>query len=199
MSEITGIKQQQKREDRFSVYVDGKYSFSLARDQLMQLGLKTGQEVSDEDIKRLKGSSDFGKLRDRTYKWLGIRPRSAHEIEQYLRRKTDDEELKDKMIEELKKYNYIDDKKFAEAWISGRTAIKPISEYRLRQELIKKRVPKEVIDASLEEAGLDDLSAVKEVIAKRGHRYKDKQKLMAYLARQGFRYDVIKQALNEEY
>ncbi|HEX9594644.1 MAG TPA: RecX family transcriptional regulator [Candidatus Saccharimonadales bacterium] len=198
MSEITDIKQQQKREDRFSVYVDGKYSFSLARDQLAQFGLKTGRQLALKEIEQLKDSSSFGKLRDLTYKWLSLRPHSEHEIDEYLKRKAKDETQISKIKEELKLYNYIDDSKFARSWIAGRSAVKPRSKYRLKQELMQKRVPKEIIEEGLKAAGLDDMEAVKEVIAKRRHRYKDEQKLIAYLARQGFNYDVIKRALNEE-
>ena len=181
-----------------SVYVDGKYKFSLARDQLAQLGLKVGQDISKKDIDELKATGKFGKLRDLTYRWLSLRPRSEDEINQYLRRKTDDEALRQRITAELKLYNYIDDSKFAEAWVAGRKAIKPMSKYRLKQELMQKRVPKEVIDQTLDSAELDDVAAARAIIAKRGHRYKDKRKLMAYLGRQGFSYDTIKRALSDE-
>ena len=198
MGQISYIKQQVKRENRFSVYVDGKYVFSLARDQLVQLGLKVGQDLSSDDVSRFKEASSLGKLRDLTYKWLSIRPRSDFEISQYLNRKTDDTELVEKIKQELKDYGYINDNKFAEAWVRGRTATKPMSSYRLRQELIQKRVPKEVINEVIGSSSHDDLAAAKEVVAKRSTRYKDKQKLMAYMSRQGFSYDVIKQALETD-
>lgn len=198
MSQISDIKPQVKRHGRYSIYVGGKYRFSLARDQLAKLGLKVGQELSEDDIIKLKDHAGFGKLRDLTYKWLSLRLRSEYEIDQYLKRKTGDEDLIKRLKTELKLYNYIDDTKFSQAWIGSRRAIKPIARYRLKQELRQKRVPLEIIDQSLEGAGLDDVAAAREIIARRGARYGDQRKLMAYLSRQGFSYDTIKRALSDE-
>jgi len=178
--------------------VDGKYSFSLARDQLAQSGLKTGQAMSPADVERLKDTASFGKLRDLSYKWLGLRLRSEYEIDEYLKRKTADNQLAKRLKEELKLYNYVDDDKFASAWISSRRAVKPASKYRLKRELLQKRVPLEIIDQQLDQAGLDDIAAARDIISRRRARYADERKLMAYLARQGFSYDTIKQALAED-
>lgn len=198
MKTITEISQQIKRTDRLSVYLDGKYSFSLAKDQLPQLGLKLGQQLSQEKIDELKGASTFGKLRDQVYNWLSIRLRSRWEVEDYLRHKTEDESLRSQLLSLLEEQGYIDDIKFAGAWIRHRNLIKPMSKRRLKQELLVKRIPMEIIDDSLSEQAIDDQTAIKELIAKRGHRYPDKQKFMAFLARQGFDYGTIKEALNEE-
>jgi regulatory protein len=42
------------------------------------------------------------------------------------------------------------------------------------------------------------MSELQKIIAKKRSRYDDEQKFMAYLARQGFSYDDIKEALREE-
>lgn len=195
---ITGLKQQVKRPDRVSVYVDGKYSFSLAKDQMSGLGLKTGQDVDPEQVKNYLADSAFGKLRDQAYRWLAIRLRSEWEVQTYLDRKSQDEAQKQRLLTLLNEQGYVDDKKFADAWIRHRNLIKPMSNYRLKQELLQKRLPMEVINEALIEQPQDDVAAIKQLVAKRGHRYSDQQKLMAYLARQGFRYDDIKTALTEE-
>lgn len=195
---ISRITQQAKRPDRYSVYLEGKYAFSLAKDQLAELGLKIDDDIDPAKIKQYKTHSSFGKLRDRTYRWLAIRLRSRQEIVDYLKRKTDDDEQRQKLLELLSEQGYIDDAKFAEAWIRHRTFIKPMASYRLKQELLHKRVPLEVIEDKLGEFELDDVTAARQLIAKKARRYPDRQKLMAYLVRQGFSYDVIKRALAVE-
>lgn len=197
MGRITDIKEQTKRTDRVSIYVDGMYKFSLAKDQAAQMGLQIGQELEASESDKLKEESQFGKLRDDTFKWISLRPRSEHEIQQYLRRKTDDEALRERVKDLLKNLGYVDDEKFARSWIQHRILLKPISKVRLKQELLQKRVGMPIIDALLDETEMDELASVKQIIMKRGHRYDDRQKLMAYLARQGFSYDLIKKALAE--
>ncbi len=41
----------------------------------------------------------------------------------------------------------------------------------------------------------DELQALRDLIAKKQARYPDSQKFMAFLVRQGFSYDDVKQAL----
>jgi SOS response regulatory protein OraA/RecX len=48
----------------------------------------------------------------------------------------------------------------------------------------------------LAESNRSDDDELQKVIAKKRVRYPDEQKLMQYLARQGFAYDAIKQALH---
>ncbi|MBI3624310.1 hypothetical protein HY218_01620, partial [Candidatus Saccharibacteria bacterium] len=43
---ITSIRQQTKRADRYSIFVDGKYAFSLSEGELITSGVHTGQELT---------------------------------------------------------------------------------------------------------------------------------------------------------
>ncbi len=94
---------------------------------------------------------------------------------------------------------YIDDADFAERWVANRRLLKPISKLKLRQELLKKRVPKEIIDQTLNQDETDEKEVLVELIEKKRKisRYQDDRKLMEYLARQGFRYGDIKDALGQ--
>jgi hypothetical protein len=74
---VTRISGQVKNTDRVSVYVDGKYSFSLSFNQLLDTKLKVGTEVTDEDLEHFNALSKDGKLKMRTLEWLMIRPRSS--------------------------------------------------------------------------------------------------------------------------
>jgi regulatory protein len=200
MGKITNLKQQVKRKDRVSVYVDGKYSFSLSTWQLGSVGISLGDEITKKQINEFKEKSEFGKLYDRTLMWLMLRPRSHWEVEDYLNRKSDNEASKKEILKRLDEKGYVNDRVFAERWIESRRLLKKVSKLKLRQELIKKRVPKEIIEESINADEISDLDVVKELITKKRKisRYQDDQKLMAYLARQGFSYGTIKQALDEE-
>jgi len=199
MSQITNIKQQVKNKDRVSVYVDGKYSFSLSTWQLSSAGLKLNGEITSEEIEKFHEESDFGKMHDRALMWLMLRPRSSWEVQDYLRRKIEEEEVQEKLFTAFKGKKYFDDEDFAERWVANRRLLKPVSKLKLRQELLKKRVPKEIIDQTLEADETDETKILVELIEKKRRisRYQDDRKLMEYLARQGFRYGDIKDALEQ--
>jgi regulatory protein len=76
---ITKITEQVKNPNRVSIFVDGKYSFSLSLDQLLDLRLKVSYELDEARLKELVKLSQVGKLKMRTLEWLMIRPHSAKE------------------------------------------------------------------------------------------------------------------------
>lgn len=199
MPTVTNIKKQKKRADRVSVYVDGRYSFSLSTQQLNELKLSVGSEVSQTEIEQFTSTSATGKLLDKAFRQLARRPRSRWEMQDYLRRKDATEEQIDEVIGRLDTYGYLDDKAFAESWVRSRRALKPTSQKKLQFELKKKRVPSKIIDEVLDEDATNEIEQLKQLIVKkrRQTRYQEKQKLMAYCARQGFHYSDIKQALEE--
>lgn len=194
---VTSINQQTRNQSRYSVYVDGKYTFSLSDSQIRQSGLLVGRELSEEDVEKWKRESDEGKVLDRTLRWLAIRPRSEWEIEDYLKRKDVHEDLAHKVTEQLRGFGYIDDKAFAESWVRSRRMLKSSSKRRLRQELQQKRISSDIIDVVLAEDEIEDSRMLDDLIEKKGKqtRYQEDEKLIAYLARQGFNYSDIKEAL----
>ena len=196
---ITAISPQKKRQDRVSIFVDKKYSFSLSKSQLKDEDLKSGQELTEPRLRSLKQASEDGKLFDRLLNWLARRPRSIWEVRDYLRRKEAPDDLADNFIAKLEELSYVDDQAFAEAWVRSRRVLKPISRRKLQSELYKKRVDSDIIDRVLEDDETDDRQALRQLIEKKRHqsRYQDRQKLMAYCARQGYSYGDIKTVISE--
>lgn len=199
MSKVTNIKQQVKRKDRYAVYVDEKYSFSLGELELINSGIKIGLELSREELDRLKDTSQLDKLYDKVLNYLAIRQRSEWEIKEYLKSKKAPTLAYETILNKLSDAGYIDDQKFAEAWLANRRLLKSISKRRLVQELRQKHIDSEIIDKVLEQDETSDLSTLHQLIVKkRQHtKYQDDLKLMQYLARQGYNYGDIKQALRD--
>jgi len=198
---LTRIVQQEKQKDRYSIFVDGKYSFSLSEAALLDAGLTVGQELSEEDVKHWKQESADDKVMGSALRYAAMRLRSVWEMEQYLRRKKASPALAEKILNKLININLLNDEAFAKAWVANRRLLRPTSKRKLQQELKAKRVPEEVINITLaENEEVDDRSALREIIAKKRNlpRYKaDPLKLMQYLARQGFSYGDIKGLLDE--
>ncbi len=196
---ITDIKQQVKRKSRYSIYVDDKYSFSLSETELMKSGIRIGRDYNTQELEELQQTAVLDKAFMRSLDYLARRPRSEWEVRDYLKRKEYDSPTVDNILNKLSEYDYIDDAKFAQSWITNRRLLKPTSLRRLRQELMQKHVNKEVIEAALAEDEGDETSALKEVIEKKRSqsRYQDPQKLIAYLLRQGYNYGDIKVALHD--
>lgn len=191
--------------------VDGKYRFSLDIFQYADLGIKVGQEYTDEELTLLETESQFGKVYARALEYCLMRPHSAREVKDYLYRKTRATptktgevkkgiapEITERVFDRLVEKGYIDDEKFARYWVENRNLTKGASRRKLQAELRAKGVESAIIERYLAESDRSDEGELEKIIAKKRNRYPDDQKFMQYLARQGFSYDDIKNALTPD-
>lgn len=194
---ITSIKQQVKQASRYSIYVDGIYSFSLGDTALLDSKLYVGQELEPERIKELKQLSSDDKLYGLVLRYVAMRPRSTWEIQTYLERKKCPPLLAGQILNKLSLNGWVDDLAFAQSWVRSRNLLKPSSRRKIFQELLAKHVSEGVIRQAVDENIENDQNALDALITKKRSRYPDDLKLMQYLARQGFGYDDIKSALKD--
>lgn len=197
---ITDIRQGVKNPNRANIFINGKYSFSLDIAQVVDLKVKIGRTVSEEELAELKRASEFGKLYQRTLEWVLVRPRSLKETQDYLRRKIYDRKLDtgfaDIIIERLTGKGYLDDEKFTAYYVENRFVKKGISQKRLKMELFKKGVAAEIVERVLASSERDEVAEAKKMIAKKRGRYDD-EKLIAYLCRQGFPYQLVRSLIQD--
>lgn len=210
---ITNITLQAKNKDRVNVSVDGTYRFSLEVHQVTEFGIKIGNEYSEEEISLFEQESIFGKLYARSLEYVMMRPRSAKEVRDYLWRKTRttryksrggeikeragvSQQLSERVFDRLVEKNYIDDERFARFWVENRNMRKGASKRRLQNELRAKSVDQSIIDQVVATSSRTDDDEIEKVIAKKGRRY-DELKLVQYLVRQGYDYDLVRTKVNQ--
>ena len=197
---VTAIKQQVKREGRYSIFVEGEYAFSLSAGGLLDSRLAVGQEVSRDDIDHYKKLSAEDKAYSLALAYVARRMRSEGELKDYFRRKQYSSELGAQILDRLRELGLVDDVEFARRWVENRRLIKAASTKKLRLELRTKRIADDIIRTVLEEDETDERQLLRELVEKKRKqtRYQDDEKLMRYLAGQGFNYDDIKSALHSD-
>lgn len=195
---ITRIQTQVKNAERYSIFVDEKYAFSLSADALLESHLAQGQDLSQAELTDLKRQSQEDKAFNLTLAYVVRRMRSEGELADYFRRKQYAPELAEQILERLRRLRFVDDEEFARRWVANRRQLKATSTKKLRLELRQKYIANDIIQTVLAEDETDEKAMLRELVTKkrRQTRYQDDQKLMAYLARQGFSYDDIKNAIN---
>jgi regulatory protein len=223
---VTKISQQVKRPDRYSIYIDEKYYFSLNEYQLAGSGLRVGKELTEDELQEFANESQFGKAYERTLNYVMIRPRSEKEIKDYLTRtymypkpksyvnkktgervflkqevdKASVQQIIDRVTQRLTDKGYIDDEKFTKSWVQSRMMHKKPSKRKLEQELYAKGIDQTIIATVLQNEELNEKSNMLKLVNKKRKlvRYQDDQRLIAYLLRQGFNYEDIKDTLRDE-
>lgn len=197
---ITDIKQQVKRLDRYSIYVDSKYLFSLSEGEVLDSKLKIGQNLDKQQLDKLLNRADIDKAYMRALDSLSRRPRSKWEVEQYLLRRGHKNNTIQVILNKLSRKGYLDDQKFAESWVRSRRMLKTVSKRKLSFELQQKHISSSIISSALEDDETVELNVILDIIEKKRmqSRYQDDVKLKAYLVRQGFNFDDITLALKRQ-
>lgn len=195
---ITKISEQLKNENRVNIFIDGRYSFSLTLNQLLESKLRVNDEVDEILLSELKKLSQIGKLKMRALEWLMLRPRSQKEFRDYLYRKKLDSNEAESWLTEFQRKGYQNDKSFSKWWVEQRRNKKRSSKF-IRSELKTKGVQNDLIDEAINESVIDDKLALKELIIKirSKPKFQDEKKLLEYLMRQGYGYSLIKEVLAE--
>jgi regulatory protein len=197
---ITAIKAQAKKPERISVFVDNKYSFSLSQSQLLEYKIHSGLKLTEVKLAELKRASDYGKLLERAINYCLIRPRSIREVRDYLWHVNTEPATTESLISRLQDRGYLNDANFTVSWMRSRQLTKPVSKLRLAAELRQKGITQDMIDSAFSSSDYNETEALQEVIAKKRKlpRYQNEQKLITYLARQGYDYEDIKLALRQK-
>ncbi|HVA11396.1 MAG TPA: RecX family transcriptional regulator [Candidatus Dormibacteraeota bacterium] len=196
---ITGITQQQKHPERYSVFIDGAYAFSLGEAALISSKLHHGQELKPKQAGELKLLASGDKLYGQACRYIALRVRTAWEVSRYLERKQAPPALASELLNKLSNIGLIDDAQYAKVYIHDRQLLRPTSRLKIAFELRKKHVAEEIIEAALNASEEIEQTALSDLIERKRQqsRYKDDLKLMQYLARQGFHYSDIKKALGK--
>ena len=136
-------------------------------------------------------------------RYVSFRPRSKKELTDFLNKKLTRWKqpgagLLAKVMFRMEELGYADDEKFADWWVSQRTAFKPKGNRYIQMELRGKGVPDAVIASALASRGsVSLLTAAKQAVAKKIPLWaklpilERKKKIYEYLARRGFDSNTI--------
>lgn len=193
---ITAMQLQKRYTDRVNVFLDEEYAFAVSL--TMAATLRKGQPLTEAEVEALQQEGQEDLAYQRALRYLGTRPRSGAEIATYLKGKEYDEQVIGAVIVRLQEKGYIDDDAFARFWIENRNRFRPKGAQALRYELRQKGVERDTIDTALD--AQDDESAAWAAVEGKIDRWATlekaefEQKLISFLARRGFRFDVCRRA-----
>lgn len=204
---ISDIKGQKKNKSRFSIYVDGKYSFSLNRETLNREALYIGEEIDEKRLEKLILKDEFFRARDYGLLLLSYRDRSEFEFRKRLMEKNFHPEVVMEVVEYFKNEKLINDLVFAEKWLDSILNSRPMGGFRARHELKQKMVSDDIIQEVVQNK-LDhtmEESLAKRAVAKKMKSlagYPDevaRRRLLQFLKSRGFRFDIIEALMKEQF
>ena len=166
---ITSITRYGDKGNRYRVDVDGEYWYILAETLIMDFRLRKGMEVTEEFLAEVRAAADYRKGRERAFYLLESREHSKAELTSKLARHID-WETAEKIADEMEELGLIHEDAYAKKLAEYLSTVRKQGPRRIRQELMKKGFPRDVIDEAL--SGLEtDEDALVELVRKKYARY----------------------------
>jgi len=201
---ITAIEPQAKARKhlgtRVNIFINGRFSFALDAGLTQRHDLHPGLEITADFLSDLLREDGDARAYASALQFMGYRTRSTAEVRSRLERDAWPPEVIDRVLARLAHEHLLNDATFAATWVEGRSLSKPRGAYALRQELRRKGVAKEEIDAALPDADQEVDNAVAAAQPKlrlwAGLEERERRrKTLEFLQRRGFNYGTAKAAL----
>lgn len=203
MVTITKMEAQKRHPQRVSIYVDGTFALGMDLALAQQMGLRSGQRISRQELERCARAEEKSQAKNFALDFLGYRARSVWEVRERLIRRGHSGEIVEEVIEELRRGGLLDDEDFAIRWAQTRMATKPLGERLLRQELRRKGIPAEVVEQTIAQTYAEggQLQLAVDLVRARAKRYrgleptKAKRRMVHFLLGRGFDQALVWEAV----
>ncbi|MFS0577020.1 recombination regulator RecX [Sporosarcina sp. 179-K 3D1 HS] len=202
MSVITKITQQKKDGERYNIFLDEKYAFSVHESVLVKFGLTKGMSLEEWSIDEMVYEDEIQKAFNRALHYLGFRMRSEFEVKKKLLDSGYGEAVVLEAIVKLKRLGFLDDESFSEALLQTQIKTSSKGPRAIQQEFRKKGIGKELQEKVLEGYSEEEQVRIATKLATKAAEANRsvtpvqlKQKIQNALLRKGYSFDIIKQAL----
>ena len=200
---VTAIEDQKRDPAKSNVYLDGQFAFSLLKQDVLYFRIKVGEELSEDTFQYIQDSLLYIRAQEIALHFIGYKMRTEAEVRRKLEEKEVQPEIRDRVMEFLKKYDYVNDVLYVQKYVQERERLAPRGKNLLQLELRQKGVAEKTITAVLAEMELDEADAAVRLLAKKLRHaalpldQKQKQKLLAFLMRKGFDFETAKEAISQ--
>ena len=200
---ISSIVEFDKKRNK--IFIDGEFAFVLYKGELRSFGIKEGEAIPEETYLEITKTLLPKRATKRAMELLTKKDYTEKKLRDKLADGLYSEDVIDAAIDYVKSYNYLDDERYARDYISYNIEYR--SKNRIKQDLMTRGVPKDIIDSVLaeftdEQCRDAEMEQIGRLLVKKHYDtsmdYKDKQKIIAFLLRKGYSMDAIRSAMNND-
>lgn len=195
---IQELKPSRHVEGRWLAVLEDGSILRVGEGEVVEFALYAGKELSEEETERLQDAAHRSGLKSKAIELLMRKPQSRKELGRKLREwEATDEEI-EAICDRMEELGYLNEPEYA-GRIVRHYAAKGFGERKIRDELYRRGVPRELWDEALEQIEEEDnaaaIDAFLEKKLKGSHDPKDVKRASDALARRGYRWPEISDAL----
>lgn len=198
--------------EKIHLSLDGEYIATVNADYWFTCGIKSGAEITPEQLDELLSESARRKMMNKALDLLSMRDYSRRELSDKLVTKAwEKKEQKDMDLGSLKRQasdicdrleelGLLNEERFARSYVDELLRRKHLSKSGLKTALIQKGVQRDIIETVLEEVEVDPVEQVRELLATKFKTRdlsdeKQRTRTVNALLRLGYRFSEINAAM----
>ena len=199
--------------EKIHLSLDGEYIATVNADYWFTCGIKSGSEVTPQQLEELLAESARRKMMNKALDLLSMRDYSRRELSDKLVTKAwEKKEQKDMdlgslkqqasdICDRLEELGLLNEERFARSYVDELLRRKHLSKSGLKTALIQKGVQRDIIETVLEDVEVDPVEQVRELLATKFKNRdlsdeKQKTRTVNALLRLGYRYGEINAAMD---
>ena len=189
---IQELKPSQRVQGRWLAMLEDGSILRVGQQEIADFALYAGRELTEEEAAALTAGLRSRQMRERALELLSRKPQSRRELTRKLNEWGAGPEEADAVCDRMEELGYLNEAAYAARIVEVYSA-RGFGEKKLRDELYRRGVPREEWDEALARVE-DSTQAIDELTGWTGDR-KQLQKVTAALARRGFSWSDIRDAL----
>ena len=134
------------KSGKYKIRLSNNETFTTYDDVILNHGLLFHKDIDDETYLKIKSDSEYYNLLNSAVKYISKRLRSEKEMIGYLEKKTLDTYIIDNIIDDLKRQNFINDERFARAYINDKLTLSNVGIIKIKHDLEILGVSREIIE-----------------------------------------------------
>lgn len=183
---------------KYKVYLDGAFAFVLYKGEMARFGIAEGEDIPEETVEKIRTEVILKRAKLRAMHLLEDMDRTESELREKLRQGRYPEEAVEGAVAYVKSFGYLDDARYAENFVRSRKAVK--SRREIRMLLSRKGIEDKWKAFEICYENEDEQEAVLRILRKKKvdpgtADDAQMQKIYGFLARKGFRFDTVRQVI----
>ncbi|MCB2289583.1 recombination regulator RecX [Clostridium sp. CS001] len=201
---ITKIEAQKKNKDRVNIYINNEFAFACGAEFIYIHSITKGKSMEKSDLEDIICEDNYLKGKNCALHFLERSFKSYKQVVDKLTEKEFDIKTIDRVMEFLKQYDFIDDKRFVELFIKEK--IRSSGKNKIKFALLKKGLSEELIKEELNEVTNEQQLEIAMKLAEKkigilSKSEKDIKKLYKktsdYLVRNGYDFALVSEVLGK--
>lgn len=190
------------RGTKIHIYVDDEYTATVDIDYWYSQPIRDGDNVTQEELTALIDAVSFRRAYNKALDLLSRRNHCKRELVQKLIRNTS-KDIAEQVVQKVEGLGFINEEEYAKTYASELSVRKGMSPFRIKQELLKKGLDREIVDYTVQELDTDNKQCIISLLnTKFAYRdlnnVKELKRTINALIRLGYQYGEIKSAMNEQ-